>query len=70
MQGYMKKAIRLIMFYVIIQLLIMYMDLLGTEKSQSLEYVNHTNMTYDIANLPRMLPVHSFIFFETLEVVK
>jgi hypothetical protein len=42
---------------------------LGTEKSQSIMYVNHANMTYNMSDIPRLLPVHHFSFFDTAKVI-
>ena len=53
------------MILIILQVLRLYMELLGTEKSQNLQYVRHLNMTYDIEDIPRLLPAHGFLFFDT-----
>ena len=43
---------------------------LGTEKSQEIKYVNHANLTYNITDIPRLLPMHHFSYLETSEVLK
>ena len=40
-QAALKKSARLLMLLIILQVLRLYMDLLGTEKSQNLQYVRH-----------------------------
>ena len=42
---------------------------LGTEKSQSIKFVNHNNMTYNMTDIPRLLPVHHFSFFDTDAII-
>jgi hypothetical protein len=45
-----------------------YLNLLGTEKSQSMEPIKRTNLTYTITDLPELLPVHQFAFFDKEEL--
>ena len=45
-------------------ILVDYFRVLGTEKSQSLLYSKHSNMSYDIGSVPRLLPFHQFLFFD------
>lgn len=45
-----------------------YLQKLGTEKSQSLIYVSHTNLSYSIPDIPRLLPAHQFTFFDRKEI--
>ena len=47
-----------------------YIITLGVEKSQSIKFVNHKEMTYNMSDIPRLLPVHHFSFFETDAIVE
>ena len=49
-------------------ILIDYITILGTEKSQSLLYSQHSNLTYDISRVPVLIPFHQFLFFEEDQV--
>jgi hypothetical protein len=41
-----------------------YISILGSEKSQSLKYKMHSNLTYPIDDIPKLLPAHQFVFIE------
>lgn len=45
-----------------------YLNILGTEKSQSMEPIKRTNLTYNVSDLPELLPVHQFAFFDKEEL--
>ena len=49
-------------------LLAKYLSILGSEKSQSLKYKLHTNLTYPIGDVPRLLAAHQLIFFGKEEI--
>ena len=40
---------------------------LGKEKSQSLKYYREKFLEYDLSDVPRMIPMHHFSFFDTQE---
>ena len=56
---FLKILLGIAIFFSIIK---QYIDVLGTEKSQSLKYLMHTDMTYDMELLPRLLPAHQFTY--------
>ena len=41
---------------------------MGSEKQQSLKYKSHTNLSYKVSDVPKLLPAHQFSFFKTDEV--
>lgn len=43
---------------------------MGDEKSQSIKYVNHSELSYNLTDIPRLLPVHHFTFFDTNLITK
>jgi hypothetical protein len=45
-----------------------YLSILGSEKSQSLKYKMHSDLTYPIKDVPRLLAAHQFMFFKKQEV--
>jgi hypothetical protein len=45
-----------------------YLSILGSEKSQSLKYKMHSNLTYPIKDVPRLLAAHQFVFFQKEEL--
>lgn len=45
-----------------------YLGKLGLEKAQSIKYVSHSNLTYNVSEVPKLLPVHSFTYFLRKEV--
>ena len=47
-----------------------YIDLIGKEKSQKLTYYDRTNLIYDITEIPKVLGVHQFTFFNKGEVTR
>jgi hypothetical protein len=49
-------------------ILLDYIKVLGTEKSQSLLYSKHSNLTYDISRVPTLIPFHQFLFFQQDQV--
>ena len=45
-----------------------YLKKLGLEKAQSIKYVSHSMLTYNVSDVPKLLPVHSFTYFYRKEV--
>ena len=41
---------------------------LGQQKSQSLKYFRETFLEYDLSDVPRLIPMHHFSFFDTQEI--
>ena len=71
--GFSKKAkliltilVGLAGFFLIVQ---RSLDKLGLEKAQSVKYESHTNLSYPVKDIPRLLPVHQFTFFNRTEVI-
>lgn len=62
---FLKILLGIAIFFSIIK---QYIDVLGTEKSQSLKYLMHTDLTYDMELLPRLLPAHQFTYISKSEV--
>ena len=64
-----KKYLQIIIVIsVLYSILSSYQKKLGFEKSQSMEFVGLSNITYNITKLPQLLPMHQFGFFETSEI--
>ena len=60
----------LIAICLFILILYNYLQILGSEKSQSLKYTMHSNLSYPLDQVPRLLPAHQFIFIEQESVEK
>lgn len=45
-----------------------YLGKLGLEKAQSIKYVSHSSLAYNVSDVPKLLPVHSFTYFLRKEV--
>jgi hypothetical protein len=60
------KQIYLGIMFVILSfgLIVEYVMILGTEKTQTLKYKFYTNMDYNTTDIPRLFPMHEFAFFE------
>ena len=47
---------------------IKFINNLGKEKSQSLKYFRSTFLEFNLTEVPRMVPMHHFSFFDTQEI--
>jgi hypothetical protein len=45
-----------------------FLNNLGKEKSQNLKYFRSTFLEFNLTEVPRMIPMHHFSFFDTLEI--
>ena len=66
-----KKAILLFFSVVIPAVLVttgIFLNNLGEEKSQNLEYFRPTFLEFNLTEVPRMIPMHHFSFFDTQEI--
>lgn len=48
----------LIAIALLLMILYNYLSILGSEKSQSLKYTMHSNLSYPIEDVPKLLPAH------------
>lgn len=51
-----------------IGIILNYIEVLGTEKSQGITYEFLSNMTYDASELPNLIPFHQYTFFDKSEI--
>lgn len=49
-------------------IIINFLEILGTEKSQSLTYSYHSDLAYPLENLQTLYPFHQFTFFEKEDI--
>ena len=52
-----------------IGLIVEYVMILGTEKTQTLKYKYHTFLDYNTTEIPRLFPMHQFAYFEKQSVI-
>ena len=60
-----KQIYLAIMFVILgIGLVVEYVMILGTEKTQTLKYKYYTFLDYDTTEIPRLFPMHQFAYLE------
>lgn len=56
-------------FIILCAIFYQYLKTLGTEKDSSLAYQSYSYLEYDIADIPRILPLHHLSYFQTDDIL-